>query len=116
MLACGAGRQSWVYILIWLRFLLVSTGPEGKCMVARRPVSRGGYTAVELGAQFGKSPRTIRNYVAETRAEYEAGSVARSKPWVALGISRSTWYRRAVSENAPDKKQVIGRNRSTDLK
>lgn len=27
------------------------------------------------------------------RAEYEAQSVARSKPWTALGMSRATWYR-----------------------
>jgi hypothetical protein len=28
------------------------------------------------------------------RAEYEAQSVERAKPWEALGISRATWYRR----------------------
>jgi hypothetical protein len=28
------------------------------------------------------------------RAEYEANSISRSKPWLALGISRRTWYRR----------------------
>jgi hypothetical protein len=31
---------------------------------------------------------------ARPRAEYEANSVSRSKPWLALGISRRTWYRR----------------------
>jgi hypothetical protein len=31
-----------------------------------------------------------------TRAEYEAQSVSRAKPWLALGISRTTWYRRAL--------------------
>jgi hypothetical protein len=63
-------------------------------MVARRPVSRGGSTAMELAAKFGKTQRTIRNYVAEPRADYEARSVEQTKPWVALGISRRTWYRR----------------------
>ena len=28
------------------------------------------------------------------RAEYEANSISRCKPWLALGISRRTWYRR----------------------
>jgi hypothetical protein len=31
---------------------------------------------------------------ATPRAEYEAKSVSRAKPWEALGISRRTWYRR----------------------
>jgi hypothetical protein len=31
---------------------------------------------------------------AKTREEYEAGSLTRTKPWEALGISRRTWYRR----------------------
>jgi hypothetical protein len=30
----------------------------------------------------------------KTRAEYEANSLSRTKPWVAEGISRRTWYRR----------------------
>jgi hypothetical protein len=63
-------------------------------MVARRPVTRGRYTAAELGKRFGKSPRTIRNYVAEPRATYQARSVERLQPWAALGVSRRTWYRR----------------------
>ncbi|WP_315729129.1 hypothetical protein [Bradyrhizobium sp. SZCCHNS2015] len=28
------------------------------------------------------------------RAEYEAQSIAQSKPWIAEGVSRATWYRR----------------------
>lgn len=36
---------------------------------------------------------------AQDRAEYEAGSIARQKPWVALGISRRTWYRRYNQTN-----------------
>lgn len=31
---------------------------------------------------------------AQDRDEYEARSIARQKPWVTLGISRRTWYRR----------------------
>jgi hypothetical protein len=31
---------------------------------------------------------------ASPRAEYEARSLSRAKPWKALGISRRTWYRR----------------------
>jgi hypothetical protein len=31
---------------------------------------------------------------ARPRAEYEANSISRSKPWMAHGISRRTWYRR----------------------
>lgn len=30
---------------------------------------------------------------AKTRAEYEANSLARTKPWERLGMSRATWYR-----------------------
>jgi hypothetical protein len=34
------------------------------------------------------------------RAEYQRSSVSRAKPWLALGISRRTWYRqRAFSES-----------------
>lgn len=31
---------------------------------------------------------------AKPRAEYEAASLSNTKPWLALGISRRTWYRR----------------------
>jgi hypothetical protein len=31
---------------------------------------------------------------AKPRAEYEANSISRNKPWMAFGISRRTWYRR----------------------
>ena len=30
----------------------------------------------------------------EPRAKYEANSINRTKPWLALGISRATWFRR----------------------
>jgi hypothetical protein len=29
----------------------------------------------------------------KSRREYEANSINRTKPWLALGISRATWYR-----------------------
>lgn len=63
-------------------------------MGARRRISRGSHSAEALAIRMQKSPRTIRNYAAEPRTEYEARSVERAQPWVALGISRRTWYRR----------------------
>jgi hypothetical protein len=63
-------------------------------MGARRPVSRGNHSAAALAVHMCKSPRTIRNYVAEPRVDYEARSAERAQPWMALGISRRTWYRR----------------------
>lgn len=35
---------------------------------------------------------------AKPRAEYEAQSISRAKPWEALGISGRTWYRRRAKE------------------
>jgi hypothetical protein len=63
-------------------------------MGARRPVGRGDHTAAALADLVQRSPRTIRNYVAEPRALYEARSTERAQPWVAMRISRRTWYRR----------------------
>jgi hypothetical protein len=64
-------------------------------MTARTPMRRpGNRTAAELGATVGRSARTVRRHIAQPRAEYEAQSLARSKPWEAEGISRMTWYRR----------------------
>ncbi|WP_210241925.1 hypothetical protein [Bradyrhizobium elkanii] len=40
----------------------------------------------------GKTARR-RDAGAVSRAEYEAASAARNKPWEALGMSRRTWYR-----------------------
>jgi predicted transcriptional regulator len=52
-------------------------------------------TAKELAKKFGVSERTIRNYVSLPRAEWEAAnSISRTKPWEALGMSRSNWYRK----------------------
>src|SRR5439155_12289714 len=35
----------------------------------------------------------LRKQGAKPRAEYEAASLARTKPWEALGMSRAAWYR-----------------------
>jgi hypothetical protein len=59
--------------------------------------------AFDLDAQARKALRKQRRRAADqlrrkrmgakSRQEHEAGSLARSKPWEAHGISRSTWYR-----------------------
>jgi predicted transcriptional regulator len=52
-------------------------------------------SAKELAKKWGVCERTIRNYVAQSRAEWlEQNNLERAKPWEALGISRATWYRR----------------------
>jgi predicted transcriptional regulator len=50
-------------------------------------------TAKELAKKWGVSERTIRNYVAISRTEFEGQSLTKAKPWAALGVSRATWYR-----------------------
>jgi hypothetical protein len=40
------------------------------------------------------------------RAVYLAQSLSRTKPWVAEGLSRATWYRRQVKTPAPGVRQV----------
>jgi predicted transcriptional regulator len=49
-------------------------------------------TAKELAKKFGVCERTIRRYVAQDRATWEANSITRAAPWAAMGISRATWY------------------------
>jgi hypothetical protein len=56
---------------------------------AKRPA-----TAREMAERFNCSISTIMRAIAQPRAEYEAKSLARSKPWEALGMSRATWYRK----------------------
>lgn len=64
-------------------------------MTAHTPMKRpGNRTAKEVAAAIGRSPRTVRRYVAQPRADYEANSAERLKPWESQGISRRTWYRR----------------------
>lgn len=66
-------------------------------MSADKPVKRK-KTAREIAEKLGIHPRTVRRYIAQPRAEYEAHSIERAKPWEALGISRTTWYRRGKPE------------------
>lgn len=50
-------------------------------------------SAREIAERLGVSPRTVRRYMAQPRADYEAKSLTRAKPWEGLGMSRATWYR-----------------------
>ena len=63
------------------------------------PASRGPHSAAALAVCLKKTSRTIRNYVAEPRDEYEGRSIERAQPWVALGMSRRTWYRRQATSS-----------------
>lgn len=52
-------------------------------------------TARAMAEKFGVSERTVQRIFAQPREQYLAEhSISRSKPWLALGISRATWYRR----------------------
>lgn len=51
-------------------------------------------TAREIAERVGCSERTVRQWWAMPREEYEANSYSRTKPWEHFGISRTTWYRR----------------------
>lgn len=56
---------------------------------------REGTTAAELAKRLGVNIKTVYKYTALPRDEYLAEhNISRSKPWLALGISRATWYRR----------------------
>lgn len=50
--------------------------------------------ARELAEKFNLSVRTVQRWWAMPRAEYEANSYSRTKPWEHFGISRRTWYNR----------------------
>jgi hypothetical protein len=43
-----------------------------------------------------KQARYRRNKGSKPRAQYEANSLNKTKPWIAAGVSRRTWYRRKV--------------------
>jgi len=51
-------------------------------------------TSADVAQILGCTKRNARNYHAVLRAQYEANSLSRKKPWEALGISRATYYRR----------------------
>ena len=53
----------------------------------------GRTTTVAIAQRIGKSPRTVRRYASQPRHQYEAHSLQQSRPWLAQGISRATWYR-----------------------
>lgn len=50
-------------------------------------------TARELAERLGISVRTVQKYTSIDRADYEAQSLRKAKPWAAFGVSRATWYR-----------------------
>jgi hypothetical protein len=58
--------------------------------------------AVEMAEKFGISVRTVKRVFAQPRAEYEAQSISRTKPWEALGMSRATWYRKGKPAAPPE--------------
>lgn len=62
---------------------------------------RKGKTASQLARTFNISARTVQKYTSIPRAEYEAQSFSKSKPWEALGMSRATWYRKGKPLQAP---------------
>lgn len=65
----------------------------------KRPAS-----ARELAKRFSVSERTVRRVQAQPREEWLAeNSISREKPWLRLGISRATWYRRGK----PDPDRVL---------
>jgi hypothetical protein len=58
-------------------------------------------SAKALAKLLGRSPRSARRIWAQSRAEYERGSLTRLRPWEAEGISRATWYRRRSKRDRP---------------
>jgi hypothetical protein len=67
----------------------------------------------EERAQFRRDKRTAaealrrRQNGAKPRAEYEAQSLSRTKPWEAEGISRRTWYRRRGTSAWPPSPRTV---------
>jgi hypothetical protein len=53
---------------------------------------RKGTTARALAKRLNVNIKTVFKYTAIPRAEYEANSITRAKPWATMGISRATWY------------------------
>jgi uncharacterized protein YjcR len=70
-------------------------------MAARNPYRKSSLTAREIAEKSGCTPRTVRNWFAIPRAEWEANSITRAQPWVALGISRRTWYNHGKPTTKP---------------
>ena len=58
-------------------------------------------TARAMAEKFGVSERTVQRIFALPREEYLAEhSISREKPWLTLGISRATWYRRGKPDGS----------------
>lgn len=51
----------------------------------------------------------------KSRAEYEAGSISRMKPWEAMGMSRATWHRKGkpMLETSPSRIEEHNTNSDT---
>ena len=69
-------------------------------MTAKRAAFRP-KTARAIAEKVGCSQSTVRRYWALPRAEYEANSLTRSKPWEAMDMSRATWYRKGKPLQVP---------------
>jgi hypothetical protein len=78
-----------------------------RLQLSREERDRLGITTIGADGQTVQERKILRQYRrriaarlrrrrrgAKMRAEYEAGSLTRKKPWEALGMSRRTWYRR----------------------
>jgi hypothetical protein len=63
---------------------------------------RKGTTAKELAKKMGVNIKTVYKYTALPRADYLANSISRAKPWEALGMSRTSWYRKGKPTALPD--------------
>lgn len=72
-------------------------------MPAKRATSRP-ETARAIAERVGCSQSTVRRYWALPRAEYLANSTSRAKPWEALGMSRTDWYRKGKPTVKPEAK------------
>ena len=64
-------------------------------------------TAAALAKRLGVNIKTVYKYTALPRAEYEANSLTRSKPWEALCMSRATWYRKGKPKTNPANPLVL---------
>ena len=74
--------------------------------MARRPPIRAKRptTAREMAEKHGCTIRTVMRAIALPRAEYLANSTSRAKPWEALDMSRTDWYRKGKPTVKPEAK------------
>jgi len=57
-------------------------------------VNKKGRAMLRKQKRRQRKERERRERGMKPRAEYEASSLSRTKPWKAAGVSRRTWYRR----------------------